>query len=158
MKITLMEPAIVEGPYCWLIDMDGLRVGVNAQTGWCVRSANADIELDAEEKLVPLGPLLELPVATVTAFLDRAAQAHAAHANAIRAFPMQALLKHVFHTSFSGYWPERALAWMADDPACWPAFAEELKRFSENKAMPQAARQQAARMTRAAAGGAAAWA
>lgn len=155
MKLTLMEPALVDGPHCWLIDMDGLRVGVHAQGSWCVRGERGEWRLDAEEELVPLGPLLELPVAEFTAFLERAAQSHPGHAPAIRAFPRHALLKHVFHTSFSGYWPERALAWMADDPACWPAFAEELKRFSDNKAMPQAARQQAQRMSRATAPGAA---
>lgn len=152
MKLTLIEPAIVDGPYCWLVDLNGPRVGVHAQAGWCVRTADRELRLDAEEKLVPLGPLLDLPAATFAAFLDRAAAAHPAHAEAIRAFPRQALLKHVFHTSFSSYWPERALAWMADDPASWPAFAEELTRFSENKAMPQGARQQAARMSRSAAG------
>ena len=156
MKLTLIEPAIVDGPYCWLIDLDGPRAGVHARAGWCVRTADRELTLDAEGKLVPLGPLLELPVATFTAFLERSAAAHPAHADAIRAFPRQALLKHVFHTSFSSYWPERALAWMADDPASWPVFADELKHFAENKAMPQGARQQAARMARSAAAGAAA--
>ena len=156
MKLTLMEPALVDGPYCWLIDMDGLRVGVHAHEGWCVRGASGELRLDAEAKLVPLGPLLELPAATFTAFLERAAQSHPVHANAIRAFPRLALLKHVFHTSFSGYWPERALAWMSDDPGSWPLLAEELTRFAQNKAMPQAARQQAQRMSRGTAAGSAA--
>jgi len=151
MNLTLIEPAIAEGPYRWLIELDGPRVGVHVESGWCVRMGDLELKLDAEETLVPLGPLLDLPVAMFTAFLNRAAAAHPAHAGAIRAFPRQALLKHVFHTSFSSYWPERALLWMADDPASWPDFADELKRFAENKAMPQGARQQAARMSRSAA-------
>lgn len=146
MKIRLLEPATEEGSYCWLINLGGCLVGVHVQAGWCVRIEGSVVVLDAESKYVPLGPLLETPSAELTAFLQRAAEAMPAWRAQILAFPKEVLLKHIFHTSYSSYWPERALAWLATDQELWPQFREELERFSKNKVMSQGARQHAQQM------------
>lgn len=105
--------------------------------------------LDAESKFMPLGPLLDVPEAEFSAFLQRTARANPLRAQQVLAFPKEALLKHTFHTAHSSYWPERALDWLAADQGLWPQFRDELKKFSTNKAMPQAARQHAQRLLRA---------
>ena len=148
MNVRLIEPAIEEGSYCWLVELGTRRVGVDAQAGWCMRIDDRVVMLDAESKLMPLGPLLGVPQAEFSAFLQRAADALPLWAQRVRAFPKEALLKHIFHTSHSSYWPERALDWLAADQELWPQFRDELEAFSTNKVMPQAARQHAKRILR----------
>lgn len=148
MKVRLIEPVLEEGSCCWLLELAGLLVGVNYKTGWCVRVEERVIPLDAESKFMPLSPLLEVPEADFSAFLKRAAAAVPACSELVQAFPKQALLKHIFHSSYSSYWPERALDWLAADQELWSNFREELKVFSTNKEMPQRARQIAQRMLR----------
>lgn len=149
MELQLLESVNDEGTYCWLIDIGGLLVGVHAESGWCVRINESVLVLDAENKYVPLGPLLEVPAEKFFAFLEQAAMANPSYGQQIRGFPKETLLKHIFHTSYSSYWPERALTWLATDRALWPKFREELQLFSTNKVMPQAARQHAQKMLQA---------
>ncbi len=149
MKIYFLEPAVEEGSYCWLLDVGGRFVGVHSQAGWCMRTDNGIIALDEEKKFVLLGPVLDLPAIEFSAFLKRATDALPAWAHLIKAFPKEYLLKHIFHTSYSGYWPERALAWLEADQEQWPNFQNELRDFSLKKGMPQAARQHAQRIMRA---------
>jgi len=149
MRVNFIEPALKEGHYCWLIDLGGRLVGVHAQTGWCVRIDKRILALDAESNFVPLVPLLDAPEADFSAFLKKSAEATPALARQILAFPKKTLLKHVFNTSYSGYWPERAINWLAADEMLWPQFQKDLEAFSVNKVMPQTARQRARRMLRA---------
>lgn len=147
--MRLIEPMLEEGACRWLIDLGGRLVGVHAQTGWCVRVEDRVIALDEESKFVPLWPVLDVSEADFAAFLRRAAAAAPAWSRLVQSFPKETLLKHVFHTSYSSYWPERALDWLAADQELWPRFRDELKAFSTNKVMPQGARQHAQRMLRA---------
>lgn len=149
MKARLIEPMLQEGSYCWLIDLGGRLVGVHAEAGWCLRVEGRVIALDAESKFVPLGPVLDLPEADFAAFLKRTAAAAPAWSRVVQSFPKETLLKHIFHTSFSSYWPERALDWLAADQDLWPRFREELQAFSKNKVMSQGTRQHARRMLQA---------
>ncbi|WLE58853.1 hypothetical protein GIY62_17360 [Burkholderia plantarii] len=148
MKARLIEPMLEDGQYCWLIELGERLVGVHAQTGWCMRVDDRVIALDEESKFVPLGPVLDVPGVEFFAFLQRAAVAAPNWAELLLAFPKETLLKHVFHTSYSSYWPERALSWLIADQALWPRFGDELKAFSTNKVMPQGARQHAQKMLR----------
>jgi hypothetical protein len=143
MNVRLLEPAIEEISNCWLIDLGGRFVGVQAHAGWYVRIEDRVMALDDESKFVPLGPLLDVAAEVFSAFLQRSALAKPAYSQQILGFPKELLLKHIFHTSYSSYWPERALAWLAADRSLWPHFQEELHLFSQNKLMPQAARQHA---------------
>lgn len=149
MNLRLIEPAVEEGSYCWLVELGPRRVGVHAQSGWCVRIDDRVVVLDAECKLMPLEPLLDVPEAEFSAFLQRVAKAMPMRAQHVLTFPKEVLLKYVFHTAYSSYWPERALNWLAADQGLWPQFHDELKTFSTNKIMSQAARQQAKRLLRA---------
>lgn len=149
MELKLLDPAIEDGSYCWLISLGGSFIGVHAEAGWCVRIDDSVLVLDAESKFVPLGPLLEMQPGEFSAFVQRAAATNPRFARQISGFPRETLLKHIFHTSYSSYWPERALNWLAADQGLWPQFNDELKAFSTNKVMPQAARQHAQRLLRA---------
>lgn len=148
MKVCLIEPVLEDGSYFWLIELGGLLVGVHPRDGWCMRIDERVIALNAESKFVPLGPLLELPEADFSAFLKRIATTAPACAKLVESFPKETLLKHIFHTSYSSYWPERALDWLSADQKLWPRFLDELRAFSTHKAMPQVARQRAQRMVR----------
>lgn len=149
MKVKLIEPVNETGSYCWLIDLEGRLVGVQSDTGWCLCIDDRVTILDSESKFVLLGPLLDVPEADFSAFLKRvSATTTPSWSNLIQAFPKEMLLKHIFHTSYSSYWPERALSWLAADQLLWSNFRDELKAFSTNKAMPQAARQRARKMLR----------
>jgi hypothetical protein len=81
--------------------------------------------------------------------LKRVSKAAPALAKVVDSFPKETLLKHIFHTSYSSYWPERALEWLAADQDLWSKFRDELMMFATNKTMPQGARQRAQRMLRA---------
>jgi len=146
MKLTLLEPAIEDGRFHWLIALGNCVVGVHADSGWCVRINGDVLQLDEESKFVPVMPLLELTVNEFQEFLQRSAVASPKLVELILGFPRNVLLKHIFHTSYSSYWPEKALAWLATDPAAWPKFRQELLALSKNKAMPQKIRQQANKM------------
>lgn len=148
MELRLLEPAIDELQYYWLIGIGSELAGTHAELGWCTRSNERVVSLDSEGIFTLLWPLLELQPDDFYDFLNRAAIANPAHGQMIFAFPITLLLKQVFHESFSGYWPDRALAWLKTDQTSWPAFREELGAFTKNKVMPQLARQQAQKMLR----------
>jgi hypothetical protein len=150
MELKLLNPAVEDGPYCWLISLGGSYIGVHAEAGWCVCLDDSVLVLDAESKFVPLGPLLEMQPAEFSAFMQRAAATNPGFAHQIDGFPLEMLLKHIFHTSYSSYWPERALAWLETDQALWSRLQDELETFSKNKVMSQRARQHAQKMLRAA--------
>ncbi|MES2407097.1 MAG: hypothetical protein V4528_07230 [Pseudomonadota bacterium] len=101
---------------------------------------------NSEDKCVPLVPILELEEKKFLDFLESAALLSPIGSECMRTFPKELLLRHVFHTSFSGYWPERALAWLETDKSLHPLFKDELEKFMQNKVMPQGARQKAKRM------------
>lgn len=146
MNLTLLEPAIEDGAYRWLITLGKCVVGVHAESGWCLRLGGDILLLNAESTFVPVGPLLELPANEFHEFLQRAALGNPSFSQQILGFPQNILLKHIFHTSYSSYWPERAIAWLATEPAAWSNFQKELLVLSKNKAMPQQLRQQAHKM------------
>lgn len=148
MEVKLLDPAVKDDSYCWLISLGGSFIGVHAQAGWCMCIGDSVLVLDAESKFVPLGPLLEMQPAEFFAFLKTAATTNQYFAHQIEKFPWEMMLKHVFHTSYSSYWPERALVWLETDQALWPKFQNELLTFSNNKVMPQRARQRARNMLR----------
>lgn len=147
MKITFLIPQIEVSPYCWLIEMESRKLGVHNQNGWCMQLTDGQvIFFDSEDQCVPLGPILETDAENFFAFLENVAASNSGYAESIRRFPKALLLKHIFHTSFSGYWPERALGWLAVDKAIQPLFKDELEKFIQNKVMPQGARQKAKRI------------
>lgn len=143
MKIVFLAPAIEAPPYCWLFEIGLNRLGVHQHDGWCMKLGDRIVFLDSEDKCVPLGPILEVEEKLFFNFLRDAEEEHPAYANSIDRFPKVMLLKHVFHTSFSGYWPEKALTWLKADPSVQNLFSEELENFVENKIMPQSVRQKA---------------
>lgn len=148
MNLTLLEPVIEDGPYRWLITLGNCVVGVHSESGWCLRLGGNILPLEAESTFVPVEPLLELSANEFRQFLQRSAVGNPSFSQKILGFPTNYLLKHIFHTSYSSYWPERALAWLATEPAAWTEFQQELLKLSENKAMPQKIRHQAYKMLR----------
>lgn len=144
MKITLLIPQIEASPYCWLVELGPRKLGVHKQNGWCMQLADERVVFfNSEELCVHLCPILEMEERKFFDFLESAVASNLGYSESIRRFPKESLLKHVFHTSFSGYWPERALAWLNADEHIQPLFKDELKKFIENKVMPQGARQRA---------------
>ena len=146
MKIVFNEVAIESSPFCWLIEIGSHKLGVHQNNGWCMQLDGRIILFDSEDKCVPLGPILEIELGELLNYLKRAADANPMYSDSIRKFPIELLLKHIFHTSFSGYWPEKALGWLDVEKNLQLAFKEELEKFASNKTMPQAARQKAQKM------------
>lgn len=144
--ITLLSSPIEESPYCWLVQSGRGKLGVKKDDGWCIRLDGRVIFFDNEEKCVPLVQVLELDKQTFLAFLDDAMSLKPDYAEEIRNFPKLLLIKHVFNSSFSGYWPERALEWILSDQQTQFLLKYELDKFSNNRVMPQRARQIAKRM------------
>lgn len=147
MMLLLQQP-IEEFPYCWLIQSGQGKLGVNKNNGWCVGIGDQIIFFNSEEKCVPLVPLLDIEEKKFFDFLNRTMLVKPDYADAIKRFPKVLLLKHVFNSSFSGYWPERALEWIVADKHIQSSLKDELTRFAQNKAMPQRARQKAERIVR----------
>ncbi len=146
MDVSFFMPPVDVAPYCWLIEMGSRKLGVHQRDGWCMQLDAQLVFFNSEEKCVPLAPILEVEEKKFFGFLESAAISNPTYSESIRKFPKELLLKHVFHTSFSGYWPERALAWLAADKNLQPLFKDELERFVQNKVMPQGARQEARRI------------
>ena len=99
--------------------------------------------LDSEDKCIPLEPILEVDENLFFKFLQDARKEFPTYADSIDRFPKVMLLKYAFHTSYSGYWPQKALTWLNADPGIQNLFQKELEIFAKNKVMPQGARQQA---------------
>ncbi|WP_210131307.1 hypothetical protein [Stenotrophomonas rhizophila] len=148
--MELIEPAIHEHTFRWLIKGSGVLVGVQLGSGWCVRVAGDVALLDSEREFVPVIPLLNVAFNDFSNFLERASLLNPECREIICNFPFELFLKCVFHTSYSGYWPELALDWLEEQDNCWSKYRVELAAICECKAMPQRARQRAQRMLRAA--------
>ena len=149
MKITFLALPIEAPPYFWLIEMGSRKLGVHKQKGWCMQLTDGRlILLDSEDRCMPLGPILEIEERKLFDFLEGAAASNPNYSESIRRFPKEFLLKHIFHTSVTGYWPERALVWLAADKTLQPLFKDELEKFIQNKVMPQGARQKAKKIVR----------
>lgn len=148
MEIRFLAPPMDVPPYCWLIEIGPRRLGVHEHNGWCMQVDERIVFIDSEDRCMPLAPILELDERMFFDFLRDTEKLVPAYVESIRRFPKSLLIKHVFHTSFSGYWPEKALAWLIADKGIQPQFRDELARFIENKVMPQGARQMARRIVR----------
>lgn len=151
MNIELLDPAVADDQYCWLVKLGELLLGVDTRGAWCMRRSDREVfYFDFPSSFVPLEPILELEHGTLFSFLRKAAAAHPTLADAILDFPTLPLIRHTLGTAFSEYWPTKALAWLTVDAGILPHLKDELERFSNNKVMSQAARQQAKRLMRAA--------
>lgn len=143
MKPAFLMPPIEADPYFWMFEVGSNKLGVHQHVGWCMKLGERIVLLDSEEKCVLLEPILEVEEERLFTFLGDIKKEYPAYAWTIDRFPKVMLLKHVFHTSCSGYWPEKALTWLKTDSSIQNLFHDELERFIENKVMPQDARQRA---------------
>ncbi|MDO8312663.1 MAG: hypothetical protein Q7T25_12055 [Sideroxyarcus sp.] len=146
MNNIFLAPAIEEPPFLWLMEMGGRKVGVNQVDGWCMLLDDHPIFFNSEERCALLAPVLEIDEEKFLEFLENSAISNPIYGEKIRDFPQTALLKHIFHSSYSGYWPEKALAWLAIDKVLQQNFKVELEDFMKNKIMPQRSRQIAKKM------------
>lgn len=142
MKPVLIVPPIEALPYCWLFQIGLNKLGVHQQDGWCIKMQDHVLLIDSEEKCVLIEPLLEIDLDIFVKFLDDVKSLIPLYAASIDQFPKVLLLKYVFNTSVSGYWPDKALPWLIADPSAQNPIYDQLVKFAENKGMPQRARQQ----------------
>jgi hypothetical protein len=126
--------------------MGNRKLGVHHDQGWCMQIDDKVVCIDSEQNCVPLAPILEVEAASLWDFLMEASKMIPSHSAWIKKFPAEMLLKHIFNTSFSGYWPEKALAWVASDKNLQTALRANLEKFINNNVMPQAARQKAKKL------------
>ena len=143
MKVNLKLTHASGNSHLWAAEIGRAKLGVHQEDGWCMLLDNKIVLIDSEERCMPLMPVLEVDKRQFFDFLQSVANSNEAFSGVIAKFPKKLLLKHVFHTSFSGYWPEKALIWLFDDKDLQLALRAELMRFAENKVMPQGARQKA---------------
>lgn len=149
MSIELLIPSLLDSSYCWLIRDGGAKIGVHINNGWCIQLENAEVFFFAHpENCVPLEPLLDLEYLSFFSFLLKSASENHAFSNAILNFPKLELIRLVLNTTYSDYWPIRALAWLTTDRILIPELLTDLERFSKNKAMGQSARRLVKRLAR----------
>jgi len=148
MEITFLIPTQQASPYCWLMKIGSMKLGVHKDNGWCMQFDSQLVFFDSEDKCMPLMPLLEIESKKIFDFLKIVEISASNYSEVVRRFPKELLIKYVFHTSCSGYWPEKALAWLVEDDALQPLFKDELIEFINNKVMPQGARQKAKKLIR----------
>jgi hypothetical protein len=153
MKTIFFMPPLESSPYCWLMSIGSSKLGVHRLNGWCMQLDDRIIFFDSEDRCVPLVPILEIDPKEFTVFLKEVSNRALNYSEVIHRFPKESLLKHIFHTSFSGYWPEKALVWLKDDVELQPLFEAELKKFINNKVMSQRVRQFARKILQRRSGG-----
>jgi len=143
MKIKLDVTQSQDSPYFWIAEIGRAKLGIHQVDGWCMQLNDKISFFDSEDRCDPLLPVLELDRHLFFEHLHNIASSNEVLSQVIGEFPKELLLKHAFHSSFSAYWPEKALAWLDEDVALQPAFKSELIRFTDNTVMPQQARQNA---------------
>ena len=143
MTIKLEITQSQASPYVWIAEIGRAKLGIHEADGWCVQLNDKISFIDSEDRCDPLLPVLELDKHLFFEHLQNIASSNDTLSKAIGGFPKELLLKHAFHSSFSAYWPEKALAWLAEDVALQPAFKSELATFADNAVMPQQTRQKA---------------
>lgn len=148
MNIDFLAPPCEAAPYCWIFEIGTIKFGVHQTDGWCMKLDERILDFSSENRCVPLGPILDVDEGEFFNLLAGLKRQIPAYADSIDRFPKVMLLKHIFHTSFSGYWPEKALAWLNNDRESQPLFRKELEGLIENKAMPQGVRQRAKKILR----------
>jgi len=146
--ITL-SPVLRESvPYCWLLEWEGLTLGVHREDGWYAQFGEQWVHFNAEYKCVHLWPLLELGHDEFFAFLSRAEELFPAYVPVIRDFPKLLLLQCAFRQSCPGYWPELAMNWLERDIDLQPSLKVDLEALIVNKHMQQHLRHRARRIVR----------
>lgn len=149
MKVNLEVAQSLGDSYLWVAEIGRAKLGVHHADGWCMLLEHGVVLLDSEDHCMPLLPILEIDGRLFFEFVQEVANSNEAYSKVLAAFPKELLLKHVFRTSISGYWPEKALAWLLDDKEIQSVFREELTQFAENRGMPQGARQRAKKILKA---------
>ncbi len=143
MGVIFLTPPLDVSDYCWLLEIGTSKVGVHRSDGWCMQLDERLVFFDFEDKFMLLAPILEIDVKEFSDFMKTAEILYPDYSVVIRRFPKELLLKYIFHTSCSGYWPEKALAWLIADKDIRYLFKDELEKLIDNKVMPQGARQKA---------------
>ncbi|QBI01128.1 hypothetical protein [Pseudoduganella albidiflava] len=149
MSIELLQPGLLDSPYCWLIRDGNAKIGVHIHDGWCMQLDDREVFFFAQPgSCIHLEPLLDLEHELFFSFLRNSAFDNKAFSHKILDFPKLQLIRLVLNTTFSDYWPVRALAWLTADKELIPELFADLDKFSKNKAMGQSARQLAKRLMR----------
>lgn len=149
MTISFIRPPRDDPPFCWLFESPSQKIGVHLSKGWCASiREEAPIYFVTEDKCIGLFILLDLNKAELRTFLSEAACNAPQYGESIRSLPISLMLKSIFRTSYSDYWPAKALDWLEDAPELLPAFVDELEYMVSHKVMSQALRHRARRMLR----------
>ena len=146
--ITLSPVLRDAAPYCWLLEWEGLTLGVHREDGWYAQFSDQWMLINAEYKCVHLLPLLELEHDEFFAFLSHAEEQFPAYAAVIRNFPRLLLLQCAFRRSCPGYWPELAMTWLERDIDLQPSLKEDVEALTVNKHIQQHLRHRARRIVR----------
>jgi len=147
--MTTLSPVLKETPpCCWLIEWDGLKLGVHRKGGWYARFRDEWVLFDAEYKCVHLLPVLEFDRDEFFAFLNRAEILFPDYASGIKNFPMLLLFRLAFCGRCSDYWAELAMTWLERDPCHQPSLKADLEELSVNKLKPQRLRHRARKIAR----------
>lgn len=141
MKVKLNSTLERASPYFWIAEIGRVKLGVHEANGWCMQLDDRISSIDSEDRCDPLLPVLELDGPAFFEHLKGIADSNRFLSKFMEDFPTELLLKHAFHSSYSAYWPKRALAWLINDYALQSSLKIELERFADNKLMPQQVRQ-----------------
>jgi hypothetical protein len=149
MNVFLIQPTFEGSSLCWLFERDDQKIGVHKTEGWCTRLRDEKpIFFSNEERCMLIMILLELKVSEFDEHLGQAARLAPEFASSIQQFPLKMLIKHVFHSCYSDYWPEKAMNWLDEKPQLLPLFVDELEHMYTHKVMSQSLRHRARSMWR----------
>lgn len=149
MNVFFIQPTFEAPSFCWLFECDDQKIGVHEARGWCTRLRDeTPIFFTNEERCMLLMVLLELKASEFDAHLSNAARQAPEFAASIQQFPLTMLIKHVFHSCYSDYWPKKAMDWLDEKPQLLPLFANELEQMYTHKVISQSLRHRARSMWR----------
>jgi hypothetical protein len=134
----------------WVGRTNGQNFGVTLSGAWCVEEklSGESIELSSSHMMVPLLPVLTEDAQKFRSHLALIANANPEFADALLNFPGSDLVSHVLNTSYSDFWPEKALQWIESKAFTFVNLKDVLGVAKQNKAFSQPLRQRIERVVK----------
>ncbi|WP_157692778.1 hypothetical protein [Burkholderia sp. ABCPW 11] len=141
MKVELLSPSVIDESPIWLVCIGNVLLGINCNHQWCIDVNGKERLMLTPDDTMPILPLLEVGRGRFFEHLRLFESERGNSLGLVESFPTSLLLRFAFESSFSEYWPLKALDWIDGEQAIDPKVRESLRRMSEQRWVTQKLKQ-----------------
>ncbi|WP_175818884.1 hypothetical protein [Burkholderia sp. BCC0419] len=141
MKVELLFPPILENSSVWIVRVGNVQLGINFGHRWCINTGGEGRLIQTPNDMMPMLPLLEIGRGDFYEHLLHIESSWGKLLELTESFPESLLLRFAFDSSFSDYWPIKALDWLDNESSIDSEVMESLRRISGQRWVSQNLRQ-----------------